>query len=654
MTTSDFKAILRITSALLVSLAGLTHSGIARADWGAAGAQYNCSLRNGFFEILPHVRSSEDPNPSVKTGFRALPDGESNLRCRIGGRLLQAKVSVYPPAARGMCMGAGYVSVESLSVNDVELLDGPTAFDWDCPGVQKVVNQIVVSSKKQGIEFKVCSTPPSGDAQANPICTSKQIDVDAIALANAQIDHQLADPQTQIAQSATKLPPEYDLAKVFGLDGLPGSSLPLCVHWSWVFIGNPEEQRYGRISGVAGERVYLRSTNPQLCATSDGDGCGTSAYLLPGDRVTVGHVCGGWTQVTYRPRVRSKPSTTGWVETARLYAVGPLKGGADSTQAAPRAPASPSDPLLRALVNKDIDEMKRLVATGTSPDGKDRSGMPLWTAIKTGDEAIVRAVLDLGAQVNPSRSRPFDACSFLVVESLRQDSPKIFDLLLKRGLNVNCREPHHGGTALMELAREYRLLRWGWIYRPQNPIDVKLADPKPLIHRLITAGADVHATNGFGRTALFHAIEANNVDVALLLLNSGARPNMAETGATAEQRSHARQMGGTPLMAAFSAYQISRDPTMTKILLDHGADPNYRDASDYDAEWDETTSGAVTFAGQTVLTRAAQDGYYGLVKLLLERGANPALPRQDGKLAEEIAEEKGHIKIAELLRKARS
>lgn len=654
MTTSDFRAVSRITSVLLVSLAGLSYAGGARADWGAAGAQYNCSPRNGVFEILPYNKSSEDPNPSVKTGFRALPDGESNLRCRIGGRVLQAQISVYPPAARGMCMGGGYVSVESLSVNGVELLDGPTAFDWDCPGVQKVVHRIVVASKKQRIEFKVCSTRPSGAVPVKPTCTANQIDVDAIALANARIDHQLADPQTQLAQSATKLPPEYDLAKVFGLDGVPGSSLPLCTHWSWVFVGNPEEQRYGRISGVAGERVYLRSTNPQLCATANGDGCGTSAYLLPGDRVTVGHVCGGWTQVEYRPRVRSKPSTTGWVETARLYAVGPLKGGAESNQAAPRAPTAPSDPLLRALVNKDIDEMKRLVAAGTSPDGKDRSGIPLWTAIKTGDEAIVGAILDLGAQVNPSRSRPFDACSFLVVESLRQESPKIFDLLLKRGLKVGCRGSGQDVTALMELAGEHRLRRWGWMYRPQNPIDVKLADPKPLIQRLISAGADVHATDVFGRTALFHAIEANNVDVVLLLLKSGARPNVAGTGATADQRSYARQSGGTPLMAAYSVYQVSRDPTMTRILLDHGADPNYRDASGYDAERDETTSGAVTFAGQTVLTRAAQDGYYSLVKLLLERGANPALPRQDGKLAEEIAEEKGHIKIAELLRKARS
>lgn len=651
MTTSDIRAILRITSALLMSLAGLTHSGVARADWGAEGAQYNCSPRNGLFEILPHDRSSDDPYPSVKSGFLALPEGQSNLRCRIGGRLLQAQISVYPPAERGMCMGGGYVSVESLSVNGVELVDSPTAFDWDCPGVQKVVNRIVVSSKKLGIEFKVCSIPPqpSGDAPVNPICTAKQIDVDAIAMVNAQIDHQLADPQTQIAQSATKLPPEYDLAKVFGLDGVPGSSLPMCTHWSSLFSGSPEEQRHGYIAGTVGERVYLHATNPQLCSSQEGDGCNSTAYLLPGDRVFVGSVCGDWIQVKYQPRIRSKPSTIGWVQTARVYAVGPLNDASTYKKSAYRDSGLPSDPFLRAVVTKDIGEMRRLVANGTSPDGEKRSGVPLSAAINTGEEEVVQAILDLGAQVNPSRSRPFDACSFLVIASLRQESPRLFELLLKRGLNVNCREPHFGGTALMEVAGEKRLWRWEWMHRPQSPMSDRLTDPKQMVRRLMAAGADMHAIDGFGRTALFYAVEANNIDVAWILLKAGANPNVT----TPDKESHARQRGGTPLMAALWEYQNTRDPTMIRILLEHGADPNYRNSSDYDAEWDETTSGAVTFAGQTLLTRAAQDGHYGLVKLLLERGANAAIPRQDGKLAEEIAENKGHAKIAELLRKAR-
>lgn len=641
----------RIAITLFVGLIALTYWRVAWADWYVEGAQYSCSSRSGVFEILPFDQSSEDPNPVVATGFQQLQNGMSNLRCRIGGRLLQAQIGVTPPQPRGMCMGRGYVSVESLSVNDVELLDNPIAFDFDCIGNDPMVNRIVVTSKKQGIQLKVCSTVAGlpDDSPKQTRCTTKQIDVDAIAAANAKVDHLLLDPQTQAAQSATRLPQEYDLAKVFGMDGIPNSSLPLCAHWSSLFVGSSEDHRHGYIAGSAGERVYLGTTNPQLCASPEGDGCKASAYLLAGDRVAVGPVCGSWTQIQYRPRVRSMAVTTGWVETARLYGVSPLNAGAESKTPKPMEAVSLPDQLLRAVLEKNIDEMKRLVAAGANPDGKDLWGLPLLFAIDTGDKRVVKEILDLGAQINLSRKEKLDACSFASLASLRLDSLEIFNFLLERGLNVNCKEPHRGATALIELAGERRLWRWEWRHRPKDPMAVKLVDPKPLIQRLIAAGANVNATDGWGQTALFHAVEANNVDVALLLLKSGASPNAV----TPDQESHAQQHGGTPLMAALWEYQSTRDATMTQILLAHGADPNYRNESAYDAEWDETTSGAVTFSGQTVLTRAAQDGHYGLVKLLLERGADPAIPRQDGALAEVIAEKKGHRKIAELLKRSR-
>lgn len=161
-------------------------------------------------------------------------------------------------------------------------------------------------------------------------------------------------------------------------------------------------------------------------------------------------------------------------------------------------------------------------------------------------------------------------------------------------------------------------------------MDVKLVDPKPLIQRLLAVGADVNAIDGWGRTALFYAVEANNVDVAVLLLKFGANPNIA----TSDRRVQGPTTWRNSPHGSLWEYQSYRDPTMTRILLEHGADPNYRNESEYDAEWDETTSGAVTFSGHTVLTRAAQDGHYGLVKLLTERGADPTIPRRDGALAE--------------------
>lgn len=65
---------------------------------------------------------------------------------------VHAQIGVTPPQPRGMCGGVGYVSVVSLSVNDVELLDYPIPFDQGCSLPDGTVNRMVVNSKKQGID----------------------------------------------------------------------------------------------------------------------------------------------------------------------------------------------------------------------------------------------------------------------------------------------------------------------------------------------------------------------------------------------------------------------------------------------------------------------------------------------------------------------
>jgi ankyrin repeat protein len=67
-------------------------------------------------------------------------------------------------------------------------------------------------------------------------------------------------------------------------------------------------------------------------------------------------------------------------------------------------------------------------------------------------------------------------------------------------------------------------------------------------------------------------------------------------------------------------------------LLDSGADPNGRQNGGY-----------------TALHEAAFNGNSAMIRLLLERGANPGLANDEGKLPADLAKSRGHSEAERLL-----
>lgn len=639
----------KVAAAVLV----LVVSNSAIADWSIAGAQYSCSTKKaGKFVLLPYDQFSDDGSPQLESGFKAIGEGLSKLACRIGTRKLTAQVGVTPPQSHGMCMGGGSVQISSLVVDGVELLKQGIQFNWSCVSDDAPIVKIAVRTSGNKVELEQCTgeTRGTNGDDKKPSCSKTSFDIDAIAASNAKTDHQLADIQTQARKSATQLPPGDDLAKVFPTKFPANSSIPLCAHWRSVFIYamvKPERQRSGRIAGSTGERVYLRPTNPQICTNRTDDGCTPTAYVIPGDRVHVGFICGDWANVQYPSRIRSKPAIQGWVETARLYDVDSAvarKASANIDLHSKNNSQVPDDPLLQAVKEKNIARLNHLVSEGADPNGTLKSGEPLRTAIQSGDLDLVNTLVKLGANVMPSKK--FSEC---LIVKLALRNMHIFDTLVKAGMDPNCRGGQFEQSTLMNVANYNRLWAWERIHDSPNHRSEQLDDPVLLAQRLLGAGADPNlGDKAFGRTALYYAMEANNVDLVQLLLDSGANPNVS-IDSTKNGASLARQTGSTPLMEAFHWYSITHDPSMFELLLAHGANPDYRNPAPYNAEWDGTTSGAVTFMGQTVLTRAAQDGHYTLVRILLEYGANPAIPREDGALPEDLARKHKHPKITELI-----
>lgn len=78
------------------------------------------------------------------------------------------------------------------------------------------------------------------------------------------------------------------------------------------------------------------------------------------------------------------------------------------------------------------------------------------------------------------------------------------------------------------------------------------------VQALIAGGADVNATDAYGDTALFVALDSDNLDVVRILLAHGATPRTVNA------------RGDTPLDRAIGL----GDPNLVKELIAHGADVN--------------------------------------------------------------------------------
>ena len=149
----------------------------AQADWGINGIAAECSESGELFELSPIVELSSPAAGEVKLkpGFRRLNKGSNELYCHVGKHLVKASIRVYGSDS-GACMGAGYVSIDRLTVDQNPIIEHPTAFNWDCPGEQILVG-LRITHQGTKIHVESCSAKSWGwDTGFQAIsCTSKKL-----------------------------------------------------------------------------------------------------------------------------------------------------------------------------------------------------------------------------------------------------------------------------------------------------------------------------------------------------------------------------------------------------------------------------------------------------------------------------------------------
>ena len=143
------------------------------------------------------------------------------------------------------------------------------------------------------------------------------------------------------------------------------------------------------------------------------------------------------------------------------------------------------------------------------------------------------------------------------------------------------------------------------------------------VKALLTAGADINQTTGYGWSPLLVATQNRYYKLAAYLLDHGADPNLANKG------------GWVPLYLATDNRNIESGDypvrkgdmdhlEFIKLLLDKGANVNAR-VKDSTETRTVFTNQWLDENGATAFLRASQSGDLTLMKLLLSRGADPKI-----------------------------
>jgi ankyrin repeat protein/beta-lactamase regulating signal transducer with metallopeptidase domain len=282
----------------------------------------------------------------------------------------------------------------------------------------------------------------------------------------------------------------------------------------------------------------------------------------------------------------------------------------------------------------DLNAVKGFLERGGTIDTRDGRGLsPLKTAALAGQKDVAAFLISKGASVNADDTRP-GRWTTLHCAALG-GSKEIAELLIANGANVNAKTkrgitPLHFAAQTGATDVALLLIDHGADVNAEvenagkwRPLDMAVwAGRRDIAKLLIDKGADTSHPDDL----LFWACRQGDKDLAELLIQKGANVN-------------SEAWGYAPAMQAiWSGYSTATKPAdvprllgVLKTLLDHGADPDAKDRTDW-----------------SLLHYACEES--DLAKLLLDKGANPNAVTNNGGLRPlHRAADKGRTAVVELL-----
>jgi ankyrin repeat protein len=182
-----------------------------------------------------------------------------------------------------------------------------------------------------------------------------------------------------------------------------------------------------------------------------------------------------------------------------------------------------STPIAQATELADARMVKMLLDAGAEPEGANADGQTaLMLAIKTGDVAIVDILIKAGANVN-TIEKFNNQTPLMWAATAPRNAAEIVKLLLAKGANVKPRALYTDWPS--QITSEPRAQ-----YRPVGGLTALLYAARDgcyaCVEALIGAGADINVPTPEGVTALMLALDNDHNDVAKLLLDRGASPQL--------------------------------------------------------------------------------------------------------------------------------
>jgi ankyrin repeat protein len=227
----------------------------------------------------------------------------------------------------------------------------------------------------------------------------------------------------------------------------------------------------------------------------------------------------------------------------------------------------------------------------------------IFASVRAGDLLVVEALLN----ENPQRvnQRDEDGRTPLIYAAWGGDL-RISELLVNRGADIEAQDRDGRGPLLYAVDGGHDTVTsflLGKGARIQDPSIILNAARWPgVLNLVIQAGADVRASGRYGRTALHYAADAYAVEAIGLLLEHGSDPNAQDqNGMTA-----LHYWALDPPMHANRASYESKAREAISILLSSRANIDAKAAD-----------------GHTPLSLAVERSTTGIVRYLLENGANP-------------------------------